>query len=341
MKIKEPTKVSEKFSKDESMPVENSRRHPTSMPTSLAANPIGMSEERKALYAELNKANEELPPTQESEEDTSSGLENPDTPPEEGATETPPVEGEPTEEEVHSEEGDTQQEKHTMVPHAALHKEREEHKETKGKIKELVTATQQLQRQLQVLMDENARLRGTDPKPEAIEKDPTLDIDGPIDDIEGTIRSLAKEIKAVKAENSRFKEERLEELYTQKSRKMDEAVKLVENELIEEGYPGFSMFRAQVASKIEELGEGDKTKLAALDNPAGWQDVYKKHVYPEYAKLFGVKAKETKQAEKEELKGRANLVGSSGKAPVKPEEKPAKPWGLGDYFNMRMDRRPT
>ena len=46
-------------------------------------------------------------------------------------------------------------------------------------------------------------------------------------------------------------------------------------------------------------------------------------------------------AGKEELKEKANLVSGPGKQPSKVEEEPKKPWGLGDYFEMRQKGKPS
>lgn len=347
MKLKTATLVKPKATpKPESKAPDNPRRHPDSMPTSLAANPVGMSEERKSLYREYTEGVDsgEITPPPEGEEKVP-GSEISDTPPEEGATETssdneeqerkPEEELEPKGEETTEEESpETKKEdKHTMVPHAALHEERQEHKETKAKLNKAVELIEQTQKQLTMLMEENKKLR-SDEQPE--KKD-----DGPIDDIEKYVRDLKDEVQQVKLENKKLREERVEELTSQSESKRQAIVNSVAEDLKGDGYPGFEEFLGKVAEHIEMTARGNPTKMAAMDNPEGWKKVYKESVFPKVASIFGVKAKEVKRSEKEELKGKANLVGKGGQPPVKKEDEPKKPWDLGDYYKMRQEKRPS
>lgn len=337
LKLKEaPGKATKKA---EPMPPHNPKRHKGSMPTSLGAAPIGMSEDRKSLYQEANEFTEKADETPAPEGDKPE-TEPTETTPEEVVTDTPSEKGDtkeetPAPEETPPEDG----EKHTTVPHAALHEERKLHKDTKAKLNDALEIARRAQQQLDIMVQENARLRDAPVK--KADEAPPVDEKAPIDDIEGYIRTMDKRIKSVEEENKRLKMSRMEELEDTRASKFTQAVDLVSNELKDQGYPGFNKFRHLVAERIEKEAAGDKNKLAALDNPESWAEIYRDKVYPEVAGIFGVKAKEAKKGEKEELKGKANLVGSPGKSPTKSEDEPKKPWGLTDYFDMRQKNRPT
>lgn len=348
MKLKTPEKPMRKPEaskpKGEAMPPDNPRRHPDAMPTSLSANPIGMSPERRALYEEAQEHVEsgEVTPPIESEE---AGPETAETSPEEEVTEPSPEEKETQGEESSPEKTETETEpieeapadkKHTTVSHAALHEAREELKEAKAKMREVLEVADTAQKQLQIVIAENERLRKTSEQPLPEDKP-----DEPIDDIEKYIKGVAAKSKALEAKLEKLERDRLEEKESDGARKFGQAIKHVADELKAEGYPGFEKFRNQVAAKIEELANGNKAKLTELDNPVGWAEVYKEHVYPEIAGVFGVVKKASKKSEKEELKGKANLVGSPGSAPKKTEDEPKKPWGLGSYFEMRQKNKPS
>lgn len=350
MKLKTPSKPSSNGKpapaapKGEAMHPTNEKRHPGSMPTSIAAAPIGMSDERKSVYEAYNEgvASGELTPPPSSDEEPNPGPETTETSTETEVTEVAPEEATKAEETpsdvVEEEAPPSEDTKHTTVPHAALHEERENHKETKAKLKELMDASRQASNELQVLMEENERLKkGTATE---TKKDEPAD-DAPIDDIEKEIRTLRVGIREANARNKRLENILLEDKQSEAETKFNRAVGMVAEELQKEGFPGFDKFRHLVAEKIEKRAKGDPLKVRALDNPVGWAEVYRSEVYPEIAGVFGVKVKEAKKEEKETLKGKANLITVPGKAPVKPAAEEKKPWGLTDYFKMRQEKRPS
>lgn len=338
MKIKAPEKPAAKSNEAAKPPV-NKRRHPNAMPTSLDRNPIGMSPERRALYEEAQQhveSGDVTPPT-ESEE---AGPETAETTPEEVVADVPPeeekpkgAEAKPEEEAEASKPDEVPADKHTTVPYAALHEARQELKEVKAQMKE---ALETAQKQLQIVIQENERLRKAKE-----ETTTTTEEEVPIDNLEGYVKDLGKKLKATQDELNRLKENDLEEKQRGAATKLNQAIELAANELKAEGYPGFEKFRDQVAAAIERRAKGDDAKIRALDNIEGWKEVYKEDVYPEIAGIFGAVKKDTKKAEKEELKGKANLAGNPGSAPKKPEDEPKKPWGLGTYFEMRQKNKPS
>jgi hypothetical protein len=360
MKLKPPAaKPGNSGSKEKSEPKlpDNPKRHPGSMPTSVEAHPIGMSDERKALYGEANEfnaTNEETPPPESDQQPPKAeDEETTETPPEEGDTEAStekeaPEKSESSEdaenppegqEDGESEDGRSSEEdegkKHTMVPHAALHEERQSHKETKAKLQEALELAKESQSQLKVAIEEIQRLKEI-PKPDKEE-----DADRPIDDMETYIKGLKKRLDDAEERERRREERSIDEKERSRAEKMQRAISLVDQELSEQGIPGFSQFHQLVATRIEQKAKGDQKILLQFDNPEGWAEIYKKEVYPEVSKVFKNANKETKKSEKEDLKSKANLSGSNGKPPPKPAESQKKPWGLSDYFDVRSKSRIT
>lgn len=349
MKLKptaKPVKSPRKSVEVENLPPDPERRHPGSMPTSLAANPLGMSEDRKSLYQEANEfhTNGDVTPSPESEEGSETpGVETPATSPEEEATETSPEEEETQEEISEARKGEELEEstleaegeerKGTMVPHAALHEERESHKETKAKLSEALELVKEAQAQLKVYGEEVSRLKEL-PKPEPEPKE-----DEPIVDMEAYVRGLGKRVNDLVGVIHRSEEQRADEAESRRVEKMRAAIALVDKELSDQGLPGFEKFSGLVAEKVEQKCKGDRKLLLRWDNPEGWAEVYRTEVYPEMAGVLKIGAKEEKKQTKEELKGKANMSSQNGKPPAKPNAAPKKEWGLTDYFDHRSKQR--
>ena len=86
----------------------------------------------------------------------------------------------------------------------------------------------------------------------------------------------------------------------------------------------------------------DGRKVLALDNPEGWKEIYREHIYPKVRNVFDSKDKADLIKERKERKGRAALSGSSGGKPkasatvdvnsLSPEEMHKQ------YMQMRQNR---
>lgn len=339
-------------------PPNNERRNPGSMPTSLAASPLGMSDERKAVYEEANRFNAENgegTPSPESEEKPPKAeeLENAEASPEEEASETSPEEEEtketPEQEEAKrgeeleqenpelegEEDASEEEHKHTMVPHAALHEERKSHKETKVQLKEAMELVQEAKAQLKVAIDEIGRLKEA-PKPE-----PEASTEEPIDDIEAYSKRLSKRIDDLAEDNRKLREQRAGEAEQRQVEKMGKAVALVDSELMAQGLPGFTKFQALVATRIAKKCNRDPKLLMRWDNPEGWAEIYRTEVYPEMAGVFKMRTKEERIKDKEAMKENANMVSKNGKIPINKEEAKPKSWGLNDYLTHRQKQKIT
>lgn len=206
-----------------------------------------------------------------------------------------------------------------MVPHQALHEEREKHKSTKA---ELAQAREQLGTVLQdvkKLMD--------DKKPEFTE---------PIDDYEKELIRQRQEIAALKADQEKRSISEKADQENRQAQEMQKRLSDADTSLESDGFPGFRDFVPLVTAELQRLVALDSAN-SHLDTPEGWKKIYKESIYPKVAKLSAEKKKDEKFDEKRKLKERANLAGSPGSAPSEEETKD-EGWTYEDYIAQRRKR---
>jgi hypothetical protein len=185
------------------------------------------------------------------------------------------------------------------VPLGALHEEREKRKALSSEVKEL-------KGNLAQLIEDNKKL---------MELMSTKESDEPITDYEKELVNLKKQNKVLSEKLSMIERGQVQEKQKTEADKLTELVKKTDSELATEGFEGFDDFVPQVikAMNEEEIPMEERT-------PATWKRVYREMVFPKYIGKYKVTTKESRKAEKEDLKKDAGLVKSPGRTETKPKE---------------------
>jgi len=221
------------------------------------------------------------------------------------------------------------------VPLGALHEERQKRKELQAKVIDLEVQVKELL--------ENKKSQDN--------PDDFDDFDDEyIDDYD---EELIKERKKTEDLEARLKKIERKETQSEAQNQQAEVNKKankVHDELAEEGYDGFEAFIPQVKQHIYDLilqepdaqEYIDGRKVLALDNPEGWKEIYREHIYPKVRNVFDSKDKADLIKERKERKGRAALSGSSGgklKAPATVDVNSLSPEEMHkQYMQMRQNR---
>lgn len=277
---------------------------------------VSMNADRAAMYEKFKKSQEPIEAPKE---------EKTETPPAEGATAS---QAEKTEEVPPTEKGVRESEEkkpavpaEKMVPHAALHAEREKRKEAEARAKEK-------EEQVTTLLSDLQKL--TESKP----------ADQPIDDYEKAILDERKKREAAEKRISDLEskiQKRDEWERVEESRKAQEAlnkrVSDTDASLAKSGFPGFSRFKALVAEELAaRVNAGEPQE--DVDTPQEWERTYKEKIYPNVREIFVSE----KMKAKEEKKADATISTGSGGGTPRQEQK-EKPWSVDDYMEMRKKRQ--
>jgi hypothetical protein len=263
--------------------------------------------DRDALYANYEES-ENTPPTDEQPEDA----------PEEVIPEEYP---EPTPEEVEEKPAEEK-----TVPHGAFHEEREKRKAAQKE-------NEELKDQVKTLIKDNREFLE---KFKAKEED-TEDIE--IDDYDETLKSVIKQNKTLQAEIDILKQRESTRTETDVSREaqkqqdeLNQQVLNVDKKLTEEGFPGFESLHIEVGQELSKLVAEDPDNVR-LQNPEGWEKIYKEKVFPKYRKIFTGQDKSETFENKKNLKKNANLSGGGNKPDS--EETKDEDWSYDDYIKNR------
>lgn len=285
--------------------------------------------DRGALYNRYTKEQTEIEgdlvdntgtsPEQEGTEETTEKTPSDETTLSEESTETSTAKEVTTEEEV-TEDSVTEQsvegKEEKTVPLSALHEEREKRKSLSSKVAQLETQLKD------ILQDYKQRFESTQ-QPES-EEEPT------------ETEQLRKEINDLK----QWKTDRDE-----KSRRDDATAKITHTnrqvintdiKLEKEGYPGFQFAVNAVTAELQKLvAEDPENKY--LDQPSGWEKVYKEKIFPTLKAKFNKQDKTELFDKKKELKSQAKLTTGG----IKPEatEKKEESWTFDDYLQMRYEKQ--
>ncbi len=207
-----------------------------------------------------------------------------------------------------------------MVPHEALHAEREQ-------TKALREALQKKDEQVNLLLSDLQKLTESKETEKPIE-----DYDKAIIDLRRENAELKKEIGTIKQASDKRMEWEKEETAKKSEESLNKQLSETNSRLEKEGYPGFTQFVPLVSAELQRLVREDQAN-AHLDNPKGWEKIYREIVFPRIRET----SINQKLKEKEERKKAAEIpVGSGGSpsAPLKPEE----PWTVDSYMDMRKKR---
>lgn len=273
-----------------------------------------IDKEREALYARAAKAAGGEPPKTEDKGSNKDGEPLPEKKEE-------AVQPEP------KKDDGTKPESKTVVPHEALHAERERRKAEQQKARELEEALKAEKARNEALMED---MRTFLSKP--AEEEPA--------DLEQIVRSLKerteaqeKEIKALKSATEKWetfeKVERERSAKNELERNLDETDKRLEKA----GYPGFRRFVPIVAQQLKSLVAEDPD-TAPPDTPEGWERVYREKVFPSIREMFDKKASEKEAAKKEADIPTGSASGPGKPPPVKGELTPEEQ--RREYIKMRM-----
>lgn len=279
---------------------------------------VKIDPEREAMLEKFNQSREPEKVEAPKEEKTV-------TPPDDGDTAT---QAEKTEDVPPTEKGVREGEEkkpatpaEKMVPHAALHAEREKRKESEARARELEEQQKTLLADLQKL---------TESKP----------ADQPIDDYEKAIlderkkrESLEKEVSALKADHQKRSEWEKAEETRNAQEVLAKRVSDSDASLAKSGFPGFSRFKSLVAEELSARVR-DGEAVEDVDTPQEWERTYKEKVYPQVREMFVSQ----RLKEKEEKKKDANISTGSGGGTPRQEQK-EKPWNIDDYMEMRRKRQ--
>ncbi len=278
---------------------------------------VEMSAERAEIYANFKKSQEpEKAPEKEAPTET---------PPEKGETGSQPEKKEevpPTEKGVREvEEKKPHAPAEKMVPHAALHAEREKRKEYEARVKEMEEQQKTLLSDLQKL---------TESKP----------ADQPIEDYEKAIleernkrEALEKRLSAFESDHKKRQEWEKAEEAKKTQAVLDQKVSESDASLAKAGFPGFSRFKSLVAEELAvRVRNGEAVE--DVDTPQEWERAYKEKVYPQVREIFVSEKLKDKEKKKEE----ANISTGSGGGTPKQEPKD-NAWTVDDYMKMREKRQ--
>ena len=248
----------------------------------------------------------EVPPKEEPKKTTES--------PEEKKVTEPTTDKVVTDELEKPQKPDTPEDKEIqMVPHAALHEEREKHKVSKSKISEL-------QGQVNVLNERLDKMAEGEIEPSEV---PNKEI-----------VALKAQVAALQKSQEVFNEAAQKQTVEAEKARIAKLIDTTDKELSDSGMPGFKQFGALVGQEIGKLVEQDEANKH-LDYPEGWKKIYKEKVYPTIARLqkqTGIDEHlKKKEAEKEDV----NLVPKGGTPPASKKEKSDDDFTMTDALSMR------
>ena len=289
-----------------------------------------MSEEREAIEQQYLKENGGLPETSEEAKETKETKEEPkpeDTP----KTEQPPVEAEKPE--------IAEEKKEPVKTEEETRKEQEKENNLKKALDEERAKRKQLRDEKAAL---EARLRQFEeahkPKPEEAEPE--------ILDYDAELKSLRKTVKSIELLEAKREELARQESIIQEHRKQQETlqnmVKTVDKKLADEGYAGFEEMAGRVTAELIEMARDDPEEAKELDNPQGWEKIFKERVYPTFQKKYEESTRKRVIEDKKALKKEANLTTSTSKAPQKKEDDDPNTWSeertRQEYLKERQAR---
>ena len=201
-------------------------------------------------------------------------------------------------------EPDKSEESEKTVPLAALHEEREKRKGLSREVADL-------KKKVSELLDDNERLLNVVREPPAEGDDFT---DPKVRDLEKQIKDLLKFKENVEKTSEQSKMEKLQSEHKRNLKKANE-------ELADEGFPGFEFAVGKVANELQAMVADDPESIY-LDNVEGWKKIYKERVFPKLKTIFVGKQKKDADEDKVDLKKKAKLAASPGKSgePAKGKE---------------------
>ena len=181
-----------------------------------------------------------------------------------------------------------------MVPHAALHEEREKHKSTKSEL-------QRIRENYDALLGELQSIKDSAPA-----EQPNTSTE----DYDSELKKIKAELSSVKSEFQKRTEAEKIEAQRRAGQELDNKLSKTNDTLDSEGFPGFKRFAPLVSQELQRLVSEDPANIH-LDNPQGWSKIYKETVYPQVEGMFVAKTKDKKMDDKRKAKEDANLTGSS------------------------------
>lgn len=199
----------------------------------------------------------------------------------------------------------------------------EQDKKEKEKLENLKKALDEERNKRKKLREEKeileARLRAVEERQEPIDEQP-------ISDYEVEIKNLNKKIRSIELMEARREEQARQDAIKEQSKKLDQMVSDVSKSLTAQGYPGFSFLASNVTKELIRINTEDPEEAQSLDNPSGWEKIYKEIVFPKFKDEYETSTKKNLMDKKKDLKESANLSTSSGKAPQKKDEDDPNTW---------------
>ncbi|MBQ09756.1 MAG: hypothetical protein CMD96_08200 [Gammaproteobacteria bacterium] len=221
---------------------------------------------------------------------------------------------------------ETKQEEKT-VPLPALHEERSKRKEAQAKVIDLESRLKEA-------------LEAKKEKSDSNDEEYIEDYDVALKKERQRGDALEARLKVIEDGNAQSTAEKNQAVVNQKAKK-------VHDELKDEGFDGFEAFTPQVKQHIYDLilqqpdaqEYLDGKKVLDVDNPEGWKNIYKEHIYPKIRQVFDTKDKKDLLKERNERKLKAGLSGNSGGKPKMPEVKDVNSLSQKEMNDQYMQMR--